>query len=216
MPLTIIEYSSIVALSTRAPSVRVASLKNSPRAFERPISCWFESSYNGLQAKTHQTAGSLDGTIFTTMFKLFHARWADRQRVWLHELIAVHQHDGHDELLHLRNSTRRLSRRLFKSRSSPGYASGVLIDGLCVLCGCGSRHLEFASARLLPNGELERASLYVSGKMRDTICSFPQSSHVVDSFQCHHVSRRRSKSSVSCFSFPSVRNHHMSSLNSDV
>ena len=39
LPLTTTDYSSTVALSTGAPNVRVASLRNSNRAFSQPMSC---------------------------------------------------------------------------------------------------------------------------------------------------------------------------------
>ena len=56
----------------------------------------------GVSLQTHlasevdlQIPRKLQGTISTNIFKLLHARWADRQRACLLELVVVHQHEGH-------------------------------------------------------------------------------------------------------------------------
>ena len=70
---------------------------------------------------------SLHGTNVTMMFKLFHARWAEKQRVCLLELVVVHNHESHAAVATFAGLDT-ASRRLATSRSSPGYASASLIS----------------------------------------------------------------------------------------
>ena len=132
----------------------------------------------GVSLHTHlasqedlQTARSLHSTFFSSIFKLFHARWADRQNVCLLNLVVGYQRKGPKALSH--------SQDWFRTTSQPASVKLQIITwvnrcvGFCfsVSRGRDSTHLDFAAARLFLAGISTTRHWFVSSQMRSTYMS---------------------------------------------
>ena len=83
--------------STGAPHVLDASVRNSPRARSRPISCGSMARLCWSLVTKHVWPSwtCMAQHTLTEIFKLFHARWAGIQRACLLKLFVVHRHECH-------------------------------------------------------------------------------------------------------------------------